>query len=79
MHGPPLELHVDPTAKPFAVYTPASVPLHWAEKVRSDLKRDVELGVLERVDENIPVTWWPGWLFAGRGMVTQGEPSICNH
>ena len=57
MHGPPLELHVDSTAKPFAVHTPASVPIHWAEKVRSDLKRDVELGVLERVDENIPVTW----------------------
>ena len=57
MHGPPLELHVDPTAKPFAAYTPASVPVHWAEKVRSDLERDVELGVLERVNENIPVTW----------------------
>ena len=38
------------------VHTPASVPVHWAEKVRSDLKRDIELGVLERVDENIPVT-----------------------
>ena len=57
MHGPPLELHVDPAAKPFAVHTPASVPIHWSEKVRSDLERDVELGVLERVNENIPVTW----------------------
>ena len=57
MHGPPLEFHVDSTVKPFAVHTPASVPIHWAEKVRSDLERDVELGVLERVDENIPVTW----------------------
>ena len=56
MHGPALEFYVDSTAKPFAVHTPASVPIHWAEKVRSDLKRDVELGVLERVDENIPVT-----------------------
>ena len=57
MHGPPLELHVDPKARPFAVHTPASVPIHWAEKVKSDLDRDVELGVLERVNENTPVTW----------------------
>ena len=57
MHGPPLELHVDPSAKPFAVHTPASVPVHWAKKVKSDLERDVELGVLEKVDENVPVTW----------------------
>ena len=41
MHGPPLELHVDPKARPFAVHTPASVPIHWAEKVKSDLERDV--------------------------------------
>ena len=57
MHGPPLELHVDPKARPFAVHTPASVPIHWAKKVKSDLERDVELGVLERVNENTPVTW----------------------
>ena len=57
MHGPPLELHVDLKARPFAVHTPASVPIHWAEKVKSDLDRDVELGVLERVNENTPVTW----------------------
>ena len=45
MHGPPLELHVDPKARPFEMHTPTSVPIHWAEKVRSDLERDVKLGV----------------------------------
>jgi hypothetical protein len=29
MEGPPLKLHIDPNAKPIAMRTPASVPLHW--------------------------------------------------
>ena len=57
MHGPPLEFHVDPKAKPHAVYTPASVPVHWQQQVEEGLRRDVALGVLEEVPENTPVTW----------------------
>ena len=57
MHGPPLELHTDPNVKPHAIYTPASVPVHWKEKVEQDIRRDVALGVLEEVPENTPVTW----------------------
>ena len=60
MHGPPLELHVDPKARPFAVHTPASVPIHWAKKVKSDLERDVELGL--------------GWYSSNNGQVpTSGK------
>ena len=57
MHGPPLELHVDPAAKPHVCHTPAPVPAHWDKQVRADLERDVALGVLERVEPNTPVTW----------------------
>ena len=57
MTGPPLRLNMDPAATPVAVHKPASVPLHWQEKVKSDLDRDVRLGVIERVPENTPVTW----------------------
>ena len=57
MHGPPLELHTDPNVKPHAIYTPASVPVHWKEKVEQDIRRDVALGVLEEVPEKTPVTW----------------------
>ena len=28
MHGPPLEFHVEANARPHAIYTPASVPVH---------------------------------------------------
>ena len=52
MHGPPME----------AVYTPAPVPVHWKEKVKSDLDRDVALGVLEEVGPNNlspgVTEWW---------------------
>ena len=71
MHGPPLEFALKPGAVPHAVYTPAVVPLHWEEKVRRDLDRDVAMGVLERVDVNEPVTW------CSRMVVTRkhnGEP-----
>ena len=44
----PLQLHVDPNAKPVAVHKPALVPIHWQDKVFNDLERDVKLGVLEK-------------------------------
>ena len=53
----PLELHIDPNAKPVAIHKPAVVPIHWQDKVYQDLERDVQIGVLERVSTNTPVTW----------------------
>ena len=57
MHGAPLELHVDPKARPYAVHTPITVPAHWDVKVKADLDRDVDLGVIEPVPLNTPVRW----------------------
>ena len=56
MHGPPLEFALKPNCSPVAIFTPAVVPLHYEEKVKRDLDRDVEMGVLEKVDVNEPVT-----------------------
>ena len=55
--SPPLRLFVQPDAEPVAVHTPASVPLHWQEAVKGGLDRDVRLGVLEKVDVNVPTVW----------------------
>ena len=57
MEGPPLELHVEPEAKPIAVHKPIPVPLHWQQEVKESIDRDVKLGVLEAVPVGEPVTW----------------------
>ena len=57
MLGPPVEIHVDPEAKPRACHTPASIPLHWQQQVQDDLQRDEALGVIESVPYGEPVTW----------------------
>ena len=57
MEGPPVEIHVEPTATPKACHTPANVPIHWQQKVHQDLMRDEALGVIERVPYGEPVTW----------------------
>ena len=55
--SPPLELHLDPQAKPVAVHVPAQVPINWQLPVKAGLDRDCELGVIERVPLNTPTTW----------------------
>merc|ERR1711942_489898 len=49
MKGPPLEIHLKPDAIPRRISTPATIPLHWQDKVKADLDRDVALGVIEPV------------------------------
>ena len=57
MDGPPIEIHIEPTATPKACHTPALVPLHWQQRVYKDLLRDKALGVIERGPYGEPVTW----------------------
>ena len=57
MDGPSVEIHVDPNAKPRASHTPATIPLHWQQKVHDDLLLDESLGVIERVPYGKPVIW----------------------
>ena len=55
--SPPLRLFVNPEATPVAIKSPAVVPLHWQEAVKGGLDRDVRLGVLQKIDVNVPDTW----------------------
>ena len=57
MEGPPVEIHVDPSATPKAFHTAASIPMHWQKRVHEDLLRDEALGVIERVPYGEPVDW----------------------
>ena len=57
MAGSPIEIHVNPSAKPVACHSPASIPLHWQEKVYQDLLRDEALNILEKVTHSEPTQW----------------------
>ena len=57
MNGPPIEIHMDPDATPRVCHTPSRIPLHWQDQVEQDIKRDVALGILEKVPYGEPVTW----------------------
>ena len=57
MHGPPMRLMVDRTARPVAIHKAIPVPLHFQEEVKEGLDSDVRLGVIEPVPEGTPVTW----------------------
>ena len=57
MDTPPLRLMISDDAIPKASHKAIPVPLHWLEKVKSDLDRDVQLGVIEPVPIGDPVVW----------------------
>ncbi len=57
MDGPPMEFHVDPQAKPHVRHNPSPIPIHWQERVKEDIYRDVALDVIEPVPYGTPVTW----------------------
>ena len=55
--SPPLQLFIDPAAKPIAYHKPGKVPVHFKDRVEAELRRDVRLGVLEEVPPNTPSKW----------------------
>ena len=57
MTGEPLRIYIDPKAKPVAIHNTTSVPFHWEAQVKSDLDRDVRIGVIEKVPANTPAVW----------------------
>ena len=46
MKGPPINLHINPNAKPITAHTLATIPTHWQDQVERDLLRDESLGVI---------------------------------
>lgn len=57
MDGPPMRFMIDPHATATAHHSPIPVPIHWQDKVKAGLDRDVRLGVIEPVPIGEPVTW----------------------
>lgn len=57
MEGPPVEIHIKDDVKRLACQKATPIPLHWQKTVKSDLKQDEALGVIERVPMGEPVDW----------------------
>ena len=57
MHVEPLRINMVPDAVPHAVHRPIPVPHHWKDKVKADLDRDVQLGIIEPVPPGTPTIW----------------------
>ena len=57
MTGPYMAINDPPDGEPVATSRPTRVPIHWREQVKSQLDRDVALGVIEKVPPGTPVTW----------------------
>ena len=55
--GPPLRFNIDEDAIPVACHRVTPVPIHFQERVKRDLQRDVALGVIEKVPPNTPTPW----------------------
>ena len=66
MSGPPMRLLIDKDATPVAIHTPSDVPIHFQDKVKAGLERDVRLGVIERVPIGTPVTWCHRMVIAAK-------------
>ena len=53
----PIRIHIDPEAIPKPALTAATVPIHFREAVKEQIKQDVEKGVIEPVKSGVPTVW----------------------
>ncbi|XP_064088413.1 uncharacterized protein LOC135202891 [Macrobrachium nipponense] len=56
MTGPPMRIHLKEDAKPFAIYTPRTIPLAFQEDVKTELEAMVAQGIIEPVGDQ-PSPW----------------------
>ena len=77
--GPPLKIHIDPEAKPLAFLKPTTVPLHWQKQVKSELDRDVALGVIEPVPMVSLQLGVHGWLYDESLRLVDHAESLIHH
>ena len=66
MTGAPVKIKFKEGAQPRAVHTPIPVPHHWKKKVKSDIDRDVRLGIIEPVPQGTPTEWCSRMVVAAK-------------
>jgi len=70
--GEPCDIHVDPEAKPLAIFTPRRVPFPIRDKVKEELMRMESQGVISKIQD--PTPWCAGMVAVPK---SSGSIRIC--
>ena len=70
--GEPFDIRLQPSAKPYALFTPRNIPIPLRQKVRQELDRMLLFRVISKVD--IPTPWCAGMVVAPK---KNGDILIC--
>ena len=54
---PPMDVELKNTSKPFFARKPRKTPLHWADKVKKEIKKLIKAGIIERIPANESAAW----------------------
>merc|ERR1712101_47912 len=54
---PPMDVKLMNTSKPFFARKPRKTPLHWADKVKKEIKKLIKAGIIERIPANKSAAW----------------------
>ena len=52
-----MDVELQNNSKPFYARKPRKTPLHWAEKVKKEVKKLIKAGIIERIPANESAAW----------------------
>lgn len=62
---PPMEVELQPGVKPFFTRKPQKRPIHWAEKVKKEVKKLIKVCIIKQILANEQAQWInPAGFFA---------------
>lgn len=71
LSGAPMDIRFKSDTTPQSVHVPIPIPYHWKHATKSDLDRDVQLGVIEPVPQGTPTIWCSRMVVTGK---SDGSP-----
>ena len=78
MAGPPAHIHLKDNCVPKARHNPIPIPLHFKEKVKTSLDRDVEKGIISPVPIGTPTDWCSTMVITAKQKAHHAELLITN-
>merc|ERR1711989_1214 len=75
---PLMDLELNNTSKPFFARKPKKHPLHWAQKIKKEVKKLVKAGVIERVPPNEAAAWISPAQFIAKDIKEEKLRLVCD-